>query len=102
MNSILFCFCLLSMICRSFQIKTIYSSTKSSRLFSVKRLPNIETSSEIIKSNPARVNDLIEFLDHSPEPYHVVSSVTQRLQTHGFEHISESTAWRGKGLLKRG
>ena len=90
------------MICRSFQIKNIQSSTRSSRLFSVKRLPTIESSTEILKSNVARVNDLITFIDQSPEPYHVVNSVTKRLQTHGFEHISESTAWRGKGLLKRG
>ena len=90
------------MICRSFQIKNIYSSSKSSRLFSVKRLPNIETSTDILKSNVARVNDLIAFIDRSPEPYHVVESITQRLQIHGFEHVSESTAWRGKGLLKRG
>lgn len=45
------------------------------------------------------VQELLDFIDHAPSPYHVVAQAKERLETAGFERISEKNSWeleRGK------
>jgi aspartyl aminopeptidase len=49
-----------------------------------------------------RVKRCIQFLDASPEPFHVIKSVVARLSKAGFVPLSEAESWRGSGALKAG
>ncbi len=52
-----------------------------------------------IKSqNQAKVQaqDLLDFIDASPSPWHAVNSVEQRLLKHGFTRLEEAQAWQLK------
>ena len=41
----------------------------------------------------ARANRFIEFLDASPEPFHVVATVAARLKAAGFVELFERDLW---------
>ncbi|MEZ4361004.1 MAG: M18 family aminopeptidase [Kofleriaceae bacterium] len=40
------------------------------------------------------VTDLLDFLHHSPSPYHAVDSAVQRLRAAGFQEVHSGDAWR--------
>ncbi len=40
-----------------------------------------------------QVQDLLDFIDASPSPWHAVASIEGRLQAHQFQRIQESDAW---------
>jgi len=42
----------------------------------------------------ALAQDLLDFIDASPSPWHAVSSVEQRLLKHGFSRLDESAGWQ--------
>ena len=44
----------------------------------------------------------IQFLDASPEPFHVIKTVKARLAAAGFTRLSEGDHWREKGQLQAG
>ncbi|OAN42240.1 M18 family aminopeptidase [Mycolicibacterium iranicum] len=46
---------------------------------------------------PASPQGLCEFIDASPSPFHVCSSVADRLRSAGFTELSETDAWPGAG-----
>lgn len=37
--------------------------------------------------------NLLDFIDHSPSPWHAVESTRRRLEAHGYTRISEKDAW---------
>jgi len=39
---------------------------------------------------------LLDFIDHSPSPWHAVSSITKKLEEHGFEPLIENQPWQFK------
>lgn len=41
----------------------------------------------------AQTQDLLDFIDASPSPWHVVANVERRLQSYGFEKLQETEAW---------
>ena len=47
-----------------------------------------------------RVKRFMTFIDKSPEPFHVVQTVSDQLSSLGFTHIDEETIW--KTILKKG
>ncbi len=42
----------------------------------------------------AQAQDLLNFIDASPSPWHAVQSITQRLQAQGFESLPEKLRWK--------
>ena len=50
------------------------------------------------------LHDLIEFLDASPSPYHVVASAATRLEAAGFQRVTEHANWvdAERGYVVRG
>ena len=40
-----------------------------------------------------QVQDLLDFIDASPSPWHAVATMEQRLQAAGFQRLPESAAW---------
>lgn len=40
-----------------------------------------------------RVQDLLDFIDASPSPWHVIASLEQRLKTFQFQRLDEKEAW---------
>jgi len=44
----------------------------------------------------AQAQDLLNFIDASPSPWHVVNTVEQRLISHGFTQLHETQAWQLK------
>ncbi|MGZ0076682.1 M18 family aminopeptidase [Methylomonas sp. YC3] len=40
-----------------------------------------------------QVQDLLDFIDASPSPWHAVASIEERLQAHQFQRIQESNTW---------
>ncbi|KAJ1414778.1 putative aspartyl aminopeptidase [Ochromonadaceae sp. CCMP2298] len=44
----------------------------------------------------------IQFLDASPEPFHVIKTVVTRLSSQGFLPLDEGDLWKEGGLLKAG
>ncbi len=42
---------------------------------------------------PARVQDLLEFIDRSPTPYHAVAEAVRRLEAAGFSRLEEGDVW---------
>ena len=57
---------------------------------------------ELQKEEEERVKRCIQFLDASPEPFHVVSTVERMLQAAGFTPLKEDRLWRKTGAIKRG
>ncbi|CAH1195008.1 putative M18 family aminopeptidase 2 [Candidatus Nitrotoga sp. BS] len=54
----------------------------------------------ITPEDRAHAQDLLNFIDASPSPWHAVLSITQRLQAQGFVHLQEKLRWKletGKG-----
>ncbi len=54
----------------------------------------------ITSEDRAQAQDLLNFIDASPSPWHAVQSITQRLQAQGFVHLQEKLRWKletGKG-----
>lgn len=41
----------------------------------------------------APAQDLLQFIDASPTPYHAVEEVTRRLRAHGFKALDEAESW---------
>lgn len=52
------------------------------------------TSSHNIANAKLQAQDLLDFIDASPSPWHAVHSVEQRLQTAGFSQLHEAEAWQ--------
>jgi aspartyl aminopeptidase len=54
----------------------------------------------------ANIQDLLDFIDASPSPWHVVSTSTQRLVEAGFKSLNEVDAWKletgGRYFVTRG
>ena len=40
-----------------------------------------------------RVQDLLDFIDNSPSPWHAITSLEQRLQAFNFQRLDEKAAW---------
>ena len=57
---------------------------------------------ELQKEEEERVKRCIQFLDASPEPFHVVSTAESMLQAAGFKPLKEDSLWRKTGAIKRG
>jgi len=56
----------------------------------------------ITSEDRAHAQDLLNFIDASPSPWHAVQSITQRLQAHGFVLLQEKLRWKlefGKGYF---
>jgi aspartyl aminopeptidase len=54
----------------------------------------------ITSEDRAQAQDLLNFIDASPSPWHAVHSITQRLQAQGFVQLQEKLRWKlesGKG-----
>ena len=54
----------------------------------------------ITSEDRAQAQDLLNFIDASPSPWHAVQSITQRLQAQGFVQLQEKLRWKlesGKG-----
>ncbi len=54
----------------------------------------------ISSEDRAQAQDLLNFIDASPSPWHAVQSITQRLQAQGFVQLQEKLRWKlasGKG-----
>ena len=54
----------------------------------------------ITTEDRAHAQDLLNFIDASPSPWHAVQTITQRLQTQGFVPLQEKLRWKletGKG-----
>jgi aspartyl aminopeptidase len=51
------------------------------------------------------IHDLLEFIDHSPTPFHAVEEMKNKLRTQGYSELKESDAWEltsnGKYFLTR-
>ena len=69
-----------------------------------KRLPVVkdEKSQELKLEEYLRVKRCIAFIDSSPEPFHVVSTVIAELSAAGFTRLDESCLWRESNSIKRG
>ena len=50
----------------------------------------------------SRVQRCMQFLDSSPEPFHCVSTVIDKLSAAGFVRLDESSLWRQSQSIKRG
>ena len=48
----------------------------------------------ITAENRAHAQDLLNFIDASPSPWHAVQSITQRLQAQGFVPLQEKLRWK--------
>lgn len=48
----------------------------------------------ISSEDRAHAQDLLNFLDASPSPWHAVQSIMQRLQTQGFVQLQEQQRWK--------
>ena len=46
----------------------------------------------------AQAQELLDFIDASPSPWHVAATMAQRLESHGFESLREEEGW----LLENG
>jgi aspartyl aminopeptidase len=46
-----------------------------------------------------QVQDLLDFIDASPSPWHATSSIEKKLQPFGFQHLAENQPWQ---LVKGG
>ena len=57
-----------------------------------KRLPinRFQKSADLLKEEEERAQRCINFLDNSPEPFHVGSTVIDRLEKCGFKPLDES------------
>jgi aspartyl aminopeptidase len=54
----------------------------------------------ITSEDRAQAQDLLNFIDASPSPWHAVYTITQRLQAQSFVHLQEQLRWKlesGKG-----
>lgn len=54
----------------------------------------------ITSEDRAHAQDLLNFIDASPSPWHAVDTITQRLQAQGFVPLQEKLSWKlesGKG-----
>ena len=54
----------------------------------------------ITPEDRAHAQDLLNFIDASPSPWHAVQSITQRFQAQGFVPLQEKQRWKlesGKG-----
>ena len=61
---------------------------------------NLPLQKQIPVYDLTRINNLIKYIDSSPEPYHVVDTTSKYLISKGFQKISDDTLWRNN--LKRG
>jgi len=52
------------------------------------------TSSHSTANAKMQAQDLLDFIDASPSPWHAVHSAEQRLQTAGFSQLHEAEAWQ--------
>ena len=48
----------------------------------------------IVKEQQLLLDELLNFLHHSPTPFHAVSNMTAELQQHGFVALAESDRWQ--------
>lgn len=76
--------------------------TKQTIFNASRNLPPIKPSTLIDAAGQERIQNLLKFIDNSPEPYHVVDSVSKYLANKGFTKISDSMLWRSNNILKRG
>jgi aspartyl aminopeptidase len=53
-------------------------------------------STETLIKTKAQAQDLLDFIDASPSPWHAVKSVEQRLLEQGFTRLDETHAWQLK------
>ena len=56
----------------------------------------------MVKEEQERGRRFMRFIDDSPEPFHVVETVSTFLKSQGFQALDESQVWRGYAALKRG
>ncbi len=91
---------MISNICRGFRFpnlthKAFFSSNRLPKLKSLKY--NTLTSDEI-----DRAKRFLSFVDNSPEPFHVVNSVTRKLTESGFKPLDYTTEWKNQHMLSKG
>ncbi len=56
-------------------------------------------ASETSAKAKQQAQDLLDYIDNSPSPWHAVKSTISQLENNGFEPLIESEAWE---LKKRG
>ena len=69
-----------------------------------KRLPTISSKKSpvlIIEENE-RAKRFINFLDRSPEPFHVVDTIAKDLLGDGFVQLNEKEIWSENNKIKQG
>ena len=52
-----------------------------------------------LKQAHSQAQDLLDFIDASPSPWHAVDTAVQRLSKHGYRALDESQAWQLKAGL---
>ena len=52
-----------------------------------------------LKQAHSQAQDLLDFIDASPSPWHAVDTAVQRLSQHGYSALDESQAWQLKAGL---
>jgi len=59
------------------------------------RMPTLRSlkTAEVLQDERSRAERLMRFIDHSPEPFHVVESVIDSLRAQGFEGLREEDNW---------
>jgi aspartyl aminopeptidase len=83
--------------------RKLSTSIKMSSTFP-KRLPvvkDMKSEAQRLEENQ-RVSRCIQFLDSSPEPFHVVHTVIQKLSLAGFTRLDEGDLWNVDDKIKRG
>lgn len=91
-------------MCKSSNSLRMMSSSGSRISNLPKRLPinRLQKSAELLQEEEARAMRCIQFLDSSPEPFHVVSTVIDRLEKCGFKALDETMLWKKGKLIKKG
>ena len=91
-------------MCKSSNSLRMMSSSGSRISNLPKRLPinRLQKSAELLQEEEARAMRCIQFLDSSPEPFHVVSTVIDRLEKCGFKALDETMLWKKGQLIKKG
>lgn len=59
-------------------------------------------SPDLLKKEKHDALDMIEFINRSPEPFHVVQNVIEGLEAKGFTAIDEECLWKRQETLKKG
>jgi len=80
------------------------ASSSSSASSLPRRLPTLRSkkSAELLSEEASRAARFIQFVDSSPEPFHVTATVAARLRAAGFVALNEADLWRANGSIRQG